>query len=192
MAEKFLKIVYGQIGCDTRDLYAKWSKTYDNEVSSKGYVTPKRCAKALAQFSNDLNTPKLDYRCGTGLSSEALCAEGFTTIHDYDISTEMPALADEKSIDSVLRCFDPDKGIEISAGAFNVIAAIGVISVDAAPPSTFDLIFISWRQRVSSFFLSTIMCSQTLRLRRISKNIRIPLLQSFFSRNTAIICPELV
>ena len=141
MADKFLNIVYDHCGTDSRDLYAKWSRTYDSEVSSNGYITPQRCAKALAQFSSDLKTPVLDYGCATGLSGEALRAEGFTTIHGYDISKEMLSLADEKSIYHVLKCFDPDKGPEIPAGLFHAIAAIGVISVGAAPPSTFDLIF---------------------------------------------------
>ena len=86
MADKFLNIVYDHGNTDSRDLYAKWSRTYDSEVSSNGYVTPQRCAKALAQFSSDLKIPVLAYRCGTGLSGEALRAEGFTTIHGYDIS----------------------------------------------------------------------------------------------------------
>lgn len=141
MADRFLKTVYHLGQFDSRDFYAKWSKTYDSEVSSNGYVTPQRCAKALAQFSSDLNTPVLDYGCGTGLSGQALFAEGFTTIHGYDISKEMLALANAKSIYSVLKCFDPGKVPEIAAGMFHAIAAIGVISVGAAPPSTFDLIF---------------------------------------------------
>ena len=106
-----------------------------------GYVTPKRCAKALAQLSSDLNTPVLDYACGTRLSGGALCAEGFTTIHSYDSSREMLALVDERSIYSVFKCFDPDKGPEIAAGMFHVIVAVGVISVGAALPSTLDFIF---------------------------------------------------
>ena len=98
MADRFLNIVYDQGRTDPRNLYTKWSKTYDIKVSLNGYLTLQRCAKALAQFSNELNTPVLDYGCGTGLSSEALCAEGFTTTQGYDISREMLALADEKFI----------------------------------------------------------------------------------------------
>ena len=140
MADSFLNIAYDQGGSDSRDLYAKWSKTYDSEVYSNGYVKPQRCAKVLTQFSSDLKTPLLDYGCGTGFSGEALKTEGFTTIQGCDISKEMLALADEKSIYSVLKYFDPDKAPEIAAGMFHAIAAIGVISVGAAPPSTFDLI----------------------------------------------------
>ena len=53
---------------------------------------------------------------------------------------EMLALADDIFIYSALKYFDPDKAPEIAAGMFHAIAAIGVISVGAAPPSTFDLI----------------------------------------------------
>ena len=140
MADSFLKIAYDQIGPDSCDLYAKWSKTYDSEVYSHGYVKPQRCAKVLTQFSSDRDTPLLDYGCGTGFSGEALKTEGFTTIQGCDISKEILALTGEESIYSVLKYFDPDKAPEIAAGMFHAIAAIGVISVGAAPPSTFDLI----------------------------------------------------
>ena len=141
MADRFLNIVYDQGRTDPRNLYAKWSKTYDNKVSLNGYLTSQHCAKALAQFSNELNTPVLDYGCGTRLSGEALRAEGFTTIQGRDLSKEMLALANAKSIYSVLKCFDPGKGPELAADMFHVIAAVGVISVGAEPPPTFDFIF---------------------------------------------------
>ena len=154
MADKFLNIVYDHCGTDSRDLYAKWSRTYDSEVSSNGYITPQRCAKALAQFSSDLKPPVLDYGCGTGLSGEALCAEGFTTTQGYDISREMLALADEKSICNLLKCFDPSKGPEIAASMFHVITEVGVISVGTAPPSTFDFIFDPLAPKVLFVFSS--------------------------------------
>ena len=140
MADKFLDKVYDLGGNDPRDIYAKWSGTYDSEVSSHGYATPARCAKALSQFVPDLIEDVLDYGCGTGLSGEALRAEGFVNLHGFDISKEMLALADDKSIYSTLTCFDPEDGPPIPKGQFQTIAAIGVIGVGAAPLSTFDLL----------------------------------------------------
>ena len=154
MADRFLNIVYDQGRTDPRNLYTKWSKTYDIKVSLNGYLTLQRCAKALAQFSNELNTPELDYGCGTRLSGEALCAEGFTTTQGYDISREMLAVADEKSICNLLKCFDPGKGPEIAASMFHVIAAVGLISVGTAPPSTFDFIFDPLAPKVLFVFSS--------------------------------------
>ena len=192
MTDRFLNIAYDQSGSDSHDLYAKWSKTYDSELSSNGNVTPQRCAKALAQLSSDFNTPVLDYGCGTGLPGKALSAEGFTTIHGYDISEEMLALADEKSIYSVLKCFDPDIGPEIDAGMFHAIAAIGVISVGAAPPSTFDLIFDLLAPKglfVFSFNDHALADpSFEAKVKEYTDSSRVDLLL----RNTAIIYPELV
>ena len=141
MADSFLDKVHDQSRDTSRDLYAKWSETFHCKVSSNGFVTPQRCAKALAQFVSDLNVPILDYGCLTELAGEAVRAECPTILHGYNISKEMLALADDKSIYSVLNSFDPDEGLEISAGIFHAISAIRVISLGPAPPSTFYLIF---------------------------------------------------
>ncbi len=141
MADNVLNREYDHGRDDARDFYRKWSETYDSEVSSNGYATPKRCAKALSKFVSEFNTPVLDYACSPGLSGEALREEGFTTLNGYDISKEMQALADEKPIYSVLKCFNPDEGPEIATGILHAISAIGVINVGAVPPSSNDLMF---------------------------------------------------
>ncbi len=137
MTDRFLDKVYDQSRDGSRDIYVKWSETYDSKVYSNDYMTPQLYAKASAQFVSDLNATVLDYGDGTWLLVEALRAEGFTTLHGYDIYKEILALADGKSIYSVLKCFDPEEGPEISAGMLHAISAIGVISEGAAPPSTF-------------------------------------------------------
>ncbi|MGB1179935.1 MAG: methyltransferase type 11, partial [Lentibacter algarum] len=62
MTDRFLDKAYGTIG-DTRDLYAAWAKSYDQELGEGGYATPARCAEALAKHSRDLTAPILDFGC---------------------------------------------------------------------------------------------------------------------------------
>ena len=68
MADKeFLRDVYElKSVADTKALYDDWSASYDTEVSDNGYVTPTRIATALAKMLPDLNTPVLDFGCGSG------------------------------------------------------------------------------------------------------------------------------
>jgi predicted TPR repeat methyltransferase len=140
MAEDFLHKAYGDTSGDTRDLYAQWSTSYDQEVAGNGYATPARTAKALAGHVKDLNIPVLDYGCGTGLSGIALRAVGFSSLHGIDVSYEMVAIAKKKDAYQTLEVFDPESGPPIKTGQFNVITAIGVIGVGAAPLPLFDTI----------------------------------------------------
>ena len=138
--EDFLDKVYANTSDDTRDLYAQWSTSYDQEVGENGYATPARAAKALAGHVTDLRIPVLDYGCGTGLSGVALRAVGFSTLHGIDVSKEMVAIADNKEAYQTLRVFDPEADPPVKTGEFDIITAIGVIGIGAAPLPVFDTI----------------------------------------------------
>ncbi|MAT87941.1 MAG: methyltransferase type 11 [Aestuariivita sp.] len=138
--EDFLDKVYANTSDDTRDLYAQWATSYDQEVGENGYATPARAAKALARRVTDVETPILDYGCGTGLSGVALRAAGFSTLHGIDVSKEMVAIADDKKAYQTIRVFDPDAPPPVKKGEFDVITAIGVIGIGAAPLHIFDTI----------------------------------------------------
>lgn len=138
--EDFLDKVYANTSDDTRDLYAQWSKSYDQEVAENGYATPSRVAKALASHVEDLRTPVLDYGCGTGLSGMALRKVGFSNLHGIDVSKEMVTIAKEKKAYQTLRVFDPDAEPPLKTGEFEIITAIGVIGIGAAPLTIFDTI----------------------------------------------------
>ena len=125
---------------DPKDLYREWADTYDNELAQNEYITPIRTAKALATFISNKSTPILDFGCGTGLSAEALLSCGFSSIDGVDISSEMIEIA-RGSIYRNLQCFNPDTGIPVKQNEYSIIAAIGVISVGAAPISIFDQVF---------------------------------------------------
>ena len=138
--EDFLDKVYANTSDDMRDLYAQWSKSYDQEVAENGYATPSRVAKALASHVEDLRTPVLDYGCGTGLSGMALRKVGFSNLHGIDVSKEMVTIANDKKAYQTLRVFDPDAEPPLKTGEFEIITAIGVIGIGAAPLTIFDTI----------------------------------------------------
>jgi predicted TPR repeat methyltransferase len=138
--EDFLDKVYANTSDDTRDLYAQWSTSYDQEVAENGYATPSRVAKALASHVEDLRTPVLDYGCGTGLSGMALRKVGFSNLHGIDVSKEMVTIAKEKKAYQTLRVVDPDAEPPLKTGEFEIITAIGVIGIGAAPLTIFDTI----------------------------------------------------
>ena len=141
MAKSYLNDVYDGGTNDSRELYASWASTYDNEVQKNGYVTPERVAKALKDSVTNQSEVILDYGCGTGLSGFALQAVGFTNIDGLDVSQEMVSLAEKKSIYKKLTVFDPSTKIPVHADQYKIITAIGVIGAGAAPLEVFDNLF---------------------------------------------------
>ena len=141
MAKSYLNDVYDGGTNDSRELYASWASTYDNEVQKNGYVTPERVAKALKDIVTNQSEVILDYGCGTGLSGFALQAVGFTNIDGLDVSQEMVTLAEKKSIYQKLSVFDPSSKIPVHADQYKIITAIGVIGAGAAPLEVFDNLF---------------------------------------------------
>ena len=141
MAKSYLNDVYDGGTNDSRELYASWASTYDNEVQKNGYVTPERVAKALKNSVTNQSEVILDYGCGTGLSGFALQAVGFTNIDGLDVSQEMITLAEKKSIYKKLTVFDPSTKIPVHADQYKIITAIGVIGAGAAPLEVFDNLF---------------------------------------------------
>ena len=141
MAKSYLNDVYDGGTNDSRELYASWASTYDNEVQKNGYVTPERVAKALKDNVTNQSEVILDYGCGTGLSGSALQAVGFTNIDGLDVSQEMVTLAEKKSIYKKLTVFDPSTKIPVHADQYKIITAIGVIGAGAAPLEVFDNLF---------------------------------------------------
>ncbi|WP_299945977.1 class I SAM-dependent methyltransferase [uncultured Ruegeria sp.] len=141
MSDKFLKDTYNLNSAeDTHDHYQKWAGSYDDEVGEHGYVTPDRVAAALKSFVSDADTPVLDYGCGTGLSGVALHKAGFRVIDGMDPTPKMLERAATKEVYRKLISFDLADSEPIEAGSYSAITSIGVISVGAAPPETFDLL----------------------------------------------------
>ncbi len=122
-----------------REFYRDWAQTYDDEVASHGYITPGRCAKALAQFMPVKSTPILDFGCGTGLSALALKAEGFLKMDGSDLSPEMlKQAAKHQGLYRNLIETDIENPFNFTVGTYPIIAAIGVIAASHAPATTID------------------------------------------------------
>ncbi len=133
MTTTYLDKIYSADSADLRPFYAQWAQSYDQEVGENGYVTPLRIAEALARNVKDLSITILDYGCGTGVSGQAFQKAGFLTIDGVDISAEMLEVAAQKKIYRRLEVFAPESGPNVKLGAYQIIAAVGVIGAGAAP-----------------------------------------------------------
>ena len=136
----YLDKIYSADSADLRPFYAQWAHSYDQEVGENGYVTPLRIAEALARHVKDLSIPILDYGCGTGVLGQAFQEAGFLTIDWVDISAEMLEVAAQKKIYRHLEVFAPKTGPNVKLGAYQIIAAVGVIGAGAAPLAVLDKI----------------------------------------------------
>lgn len=125
---------------ETQDIYRRWANEYDRDVLEWGYATPTRVARALRAAGADVNQPILDFGCGTGLSGQALAAEGYTLIDGTDISPEMLAKAEKRDLYRSTWLGHPGKCDEVRPGAYAGIVATGVVSMGAAPPETLALL----------------------------------------------------
>ncbi|GFE50143.1 hypothetical protein So717_18960 [Roseobacter cerasinus] len=139
MTQGYLDKVYAaRAPEDTRTLYDAWSASYDAEVRENGYVTPNRCAEALARSVSDLTRPVLDFGCGTGLSGLALKLAGFETVDGVDLSPEMLQQARAKRLYRQLELCTVEGALPVEIDDYAAVAAIGVIGAGAAPISVFD------------------------------------------------------
>lgn len=136
-----VKDAYGhKAGQEAVDFYDDWADSYDDELTSLGYVTPTRCAEALIDVGADPGQPILDIGCGTGVSGAALRAAGFSVIDGVDPSPEMLVRARMKNIYRSVAEIDPLAPLTAPTGAYANAMAAGVLSPGLAPPEALDQI----------------------------------------------------
>lgn len=121
---------------EVQGVYDRFARDYDAAVTENGYATPARLAAMLSAKLPDMrDKPLLDFGCGTGLSGLALAAEGFAVIDGCDPSQAMIDQSRERGVYRHLWSYplaqppDPKDLAE-----YPVFAAVGVVSVGAAPP----------------------------------------------------------
>ena len=138
MSEKdFFSVVYAvQHPSDCRRLYNEWAVSYDADVIGNGYATPLRCARALAEVVDDKSEPILDFGCGTGISGAALRSSGFRAVDGCDISAGMLEQARQKNIYRQLWELGEGEDLPREFRRYRHIAAVGAISIGAAPVET--------------------------------------------------------
>jgi predicted TPR repeat methyltransferase len=118
---------------DIQNFYSDWAKTYDAEILENGYVTPQRCAAALAEFAPSKDLSLLDVGCGTGLSGKCLAEVGFTRIDGCDLNHDMLEVAKTRGIYNRLWQTTTEDPLQFQDGLYDAISAIGVIGSGAAP-----------------------------------------------------------
>jgi len=123
---------------ESREFYQGWAEGYDAEVASNEYITPQRCAEALARHAAAPWAPMMDLGCGTGISGLALKAAGFECIDGYDFSQAMLDKAAEKGLYRSLAIADLSKPLEIAEGQYQNAAAIGCVTPEYMPATVLD------------------------------------------------------
>ena len=120
MSKKYLDEVYKLKSSDqTKNFYKNWSSTYDSELFENGYITPMRCADALASMKISKKDPIIDIGCGTGLSGSAFRDKGFTNIDGSDLSSEMLKIAEAKKLYRYLTLSTEEKPLNFDKNIYS-------------------------------------------------------------------------
>lgn len=124
---------------DAQSFYDGWADGYEDELTAAGYITPRRCAEALAGCVDDRTRPLLEIGCGTGLGGLALRAAGFETLDGFDISEAMLEKARAKDIYASLGTIDLSAPLDaLPEDRYANAAAIGVLNPSFMPPTVID------------------------------------------------------
>ena len=144
--EKFFDDIYGLTSLDQAAAhYAKFAEQYEAAMELGGYVTPGRCAAALAEAGADKSKPVLDIGCGSGLSGLALRAQGFEDLDGTDYSEEMLAQARPKGIYRTLWQADLTDPDPARAESYDTALAAGVLNPAHAPADTLNTVLAMLR-----------------------------------------------
>ncbi len=134
MKKDFFAAIYDiESNVEKDRLYSEWASTYDADLASAGYATPRRCAEAVFEHAGDSSLPVLDVGCGTGISGLALRDAGFSTIDGTDINGQMLEKAKKLNLYRNVWKSEPEDPVPVETGSYGVIATIGVIGAGAAP-----------------------------------------------------------
>lgn len=124
---------------ETRKMYDRWSKVYDQDLVEGEYQQPVRCAQALQTQIQNPNISILDVGCGTGLSGLALKEAGYKTIDGCDLSQGMLDKADHLNIyDRLFSCNLNDPPIDAKPEHYDAVTAVGVFSFGHIMPQAVD------------------------------------------------------
>lgn len=123
---------------ESHEFYEGWAEGYEAEIAESGYITPQRCAEALAQHAAAPWAPIMDLGCGTGISGLALKAAGFECIDGYDFSQAMLDQAAPKEIYRSLAIADLSKPLEMAEDVYQNAAAIGCVTPEYMPATVLD------------------------------------------------------
>ena len=119
--------------------YDRWAANYEDELAQNGYITPVRCATALAEHASLPWAPLIELGCGTGLGGLALREAGFDCIDGLDISPAMLEKAAAKDCYRTLGEIDLSAPLDaIPEDTYQNAAAIGVFNPNFMPATVID------------------------------------------------------
>ena len=122
---------------DSRQLYARWAKTYDTAfASASGYVLHLQVASLFVLHGG--KGPVLDVGAGTGLCGAALTAQGITHVDGTDISPEMLEVAGTKGIYRKLFTGDILKGLDVADATYAGATSSGTFTTGHVGPDALD------------------------------------------------------
>lgn len=118
--------------------YDSWANDYDADLAASGYRMPPVVAGLVVRHIPDTFAPILDAGSGTGLLGEALHVLGYSNLTALDISEGMLKVAAAKGIYRETRQMALGDPLEFPDRHFAGVAAMGVLTVGHAPPSSLD------------------------------------------------------
>lgn len=124
---------------DTKKMYDRWAKVYDQDLTNGEYQQPSRCAQALASVLDNKQISILDVGCGTGLSGLALREAGYRQIDGCDLSDGMLKKAAELEIyNRLFSCDLNEPPINATNEQYDAVTAVGVFSFGHISPDAVD------------------------------------------------------
>ncbi len=137
--ETFYERAYDVEAHETRDFYARWAPTYDDELTGdNAYAQPRRCADALEAVVADRRARILDAGCGTGLVGAELARRSFQTLDGCDYSPEMLGRARNRDVYRGLFSADLNQPLPLSDASYDAVMAVGVFSFGHVLPDALD------------------------------------------------------
>lgn len=116
--------------------YDAWARTYDRDLGQSYGACPAAAAEALATAVADRGARILDAGCGTGLTGEALAANGYANLVGLDASAGMLRMAAAKGVYRTLLQANLERPEALEeAGRFDAVVATGVFTFAHAAPS---------------------------------------------------------
>jgi predicted TPR repeat methyltransferase len=112
---------------DSRVLYAKWARTYDQSFAeAMGFLMPGHVARLFHEYNGE--GPVLDAGAGTGLVAAALQADGPVVVDGLDISPQMLDVAGEKGLYRKTIVADLTKPLPIDDAQYNAVTSSGTFT----------------------------------------------------------------
>lgn len=122
------RLVASTDNIETRDIYADWAESYDNDLEGYGYVAPQTGVALLAGLLPEKTAKIADIGCGTGRVGQFLAEIGYTDVEGGDYSPDMLAKAAACNCYTQLHTIDLTAPIPLKSAAYDAAICIGVYS----------------------------------------------------------------